>query len=224
MLHFISTDTWHVGIEKKATSYGTSISGQSYQPSPKALPSTARKPVIKRSNSTPASNKPTTGVSRSVGATPLGANKYPGANQVNGAKKAVTAGTGTARSTVGSATGGATKVLGGATKPLGAVGQKALPKAYPGARSNSLPKPYNSTTPFSSSEKKSAVKPGQPKPFAPPVAQKKPDVGKKAYPGTNSIPGQGSKVPVQNQKQRLKPLPRMGAQVGEGQKMVHLAV
>jgi hypothetical protein len=218
-----STDTNHTGIEKKATSYGTSISGQSYQPSPKALPSTARKPVIKRSNSTPASNKPTTGVPKS-----LGANKYPGTNQVNGAKKAVTAGTGMAKTTVGSMTGGATKplgsVTGGATKTLGGVGQKALPKPYPSTRSNSLPKPYNSTIPLSSSEKRSIVRPGQPKPFTPPVAQKKPDVGKKAYPGTNTIPGQGSRVPVQNQKQRLKPLPRMGAQVGEGQKMVHLAV
>jgi hypothetical protein len=156
-------------------------------------------------------------VSKSLGAKPLGASKYPGANQVNGAKKAVTAGTGTARSTIGGVTGGATKTLGG-------VGQKALPKPYPSTRSNSLPKPYNSTTPFPSSEKKSIVKPGQPKPFTPPVAQKKPDAGKKAYPGTNTIPGQGSRVPVQNQKQRLKPLPRMGAQVGEGQKMVHLAV
>jgi len=48
------------GLEKKATSYGTAITGQTYKPTAKALPSTARKPVVKRSNSTPASNKPTT--------------------------------------------------------------------------------------------------------------------------------------------------------------------
>lgn len=231
------------GIEKKATGYGTSISGQTYQPSPKALPSTARKPVVKRSNSLPASNKPTTGASKSVGPKPLGANKYPGGNQVNGAKKAVTGGVGTAKSTVGGVTGGATKSLGGVTGGVVGGGQKAFtgptssikggpiskpgnaPKPYPtsNTRSNSLPKPYGGNS-FPSSDKKSVVKPGQPKPFTPPVEQKKPgaDAGKKAYPGTNTIPGQGKRVPVQNQK--MKALPRLGPQIGQGQKMTHLAV
>lgn len=230
-----------LGIEKKATGYGSSISGQTYQASPKALPSTARKPIVKRSNSLPASNKPTTGASKSVGPKPLGANKYPGGNQVNGAKKTIGGGVGTAKSTVGSFGGGAAKSLGGVTGGVVGGGQKALtgatstlnkgtlskPKPYPtgNTRSNSLPKPYGSN-PFPSAEKKSIVKPGQPKPFTPPVEQKKPsaDTGKKAYPGTNTIPGQGSKVPVQNQKPRYKPLPRLGPQIGEGQKMTHLAV
>jgi hypothetical protein len=132
-------------------------------------------------------------------------------------------------------------VAGGRTKTLGGVvggGQKALTgatsslknptakPAYPtsNTRSNSLPKPYGNNS-FPTSEKKTIVKPGQPKPFTPPVEQKKAtDAGKKAYPGTNTIPGQGSRVPVQNQKQRLKPLPRLGPQIGEGQKMTHLAV
>jgi hypothetical protein len=139
-------------------------------------------------------------------------------------------------------TGGATKSLGGVTGGVVGGGQKALtgatsslknPITKPGAasrpypagntRSNSLPKPYGSGS-FPSSEKKTVVKPGQPKPFTPPVEQKKPgtDTGKKSYPGTNTIPGKGSRVPVQNQ--RLKPLPRLGPQIGQGQTMTHLAV
>jgi hypothetical protein len=170
---------------------------------------------------------------KSVGAKPLGANKYPGGNQVNGAKKVVGGGVGAVKS-VG---GGAIKPLGGVTGGVVGGGQKALtgatsslkgpiskpvnalPKPYPtgNTRSNSLPKPYPS------SDKKSVVRPGQPKPFTPPVEQKKPDT-KKAYPGTNTIPGQGSRVPVQNQKPKYKPLPRLGPQVGQGQTMTHLAV
>jgi hypothetical protein len=169
-----------------------------------------------------------------VGAKPLGANKYPGGNQVNGAKKAIGGSVGTAKSTAGSVAGGATKSLGGVTGGVVGGGQKALTGAtsslskplskpsYP-TRTNSLPKPYGVTNSFPSSEKKSVVKPGQPKPFTPPVEQKKPS-SVKAYPGTNTIPGSGSKVPVQNQKPRYKPIPRLGPQIGEGQKMTHLAV
>jgi hypothetical protein len=167
-----------------------------------------------------------------VGAKPLGANKYPGGNQVNGAKKAIGGSVGAARSTAGSVAGGATKSLGGVTGGVVGGGQKAASSlnktplskpSYP-TRTNSLPKPYG-TNSFPSSEKKSVVKPGQPKPFTPPVEQKKPiDAGKKAYPGTTTIPGAGSRVPVQNQKPRYKPLPRLGPQIGEGQKMTHLAV
>ncbi|KAF2027222.1 hypothetical protein EK21DRAFT_72353 [Setomelanomma holmii] len=219
-------------IEKKATGYGGAISGQTYKPSAKALPSTARKPVMKRSNSLPASNKPTTGTSKSVGPRPVGANKYPGGNQVNGAEKAVTGGIRSSKSTAGSVTSGGQKALGGVTGGVVGGGSKALngaassfkpagpkPAAYP--RSNSLPKPYNSSA--FPSEKKTVVRPGQPEAFTPPVEQKKAaDAGKKAYPGTNQIPRSGSRVPVQ--KQRLKPLPRLGPQVGQGQTMTHIAI
>jgi len=210
-------------IEKKATGYGSTISGQTYKTSPKALPSTARKPVVKRSNSLPANTKPSYG---SVKSTPLGANKYPGGNQVNGAKKAVTGGANSARSTIGSVTGGATKTLGGVTGGVaGGAGnaRKSLPKPFPNS-TNSLPKPYNTSAFGAASDRpKTAVKPGQPKPFVPPTEQKKSgDAAKKPYPGTNTLPGQGSKVPVQNQ--RLKPLPRLGPQVKQGQQMTHLAV
>jgi hypothetical protein len=173
-------------------------------------------------------------MSKSMGAKPIGANKYPGGNQVNGAKKAVTGSLGTARSTAG----GVAKPLGGVTGGVVGGGQKALTgasssikgpisKPYPtsNTRSNSLPRPYGGgNNAFPSSDKKTIVKPGQPKPFTPPVEQKKPaaNTAKKAYPGTNTIVGQGSKVPVQNQ--RAKPLPRLGPQIGAGQKMTHLAV
>jgi hypothetical protein len=257
-----------IAIEKKATTYGSSISSQTYQPSPKALPSTARKPVVKRSNSVPASNKPG---SKAVGPTPVGTSKYPGRSQANGAtgtaKKAVTGSvngvgrtaggvTGGATKAIGGVTGGATKTLGGvaggATRTLGGVtggatnaiggvtggSQKALtgatssfkgPTSAP-APNKTLPKPYpnanglskpNSGNAFPSSGSKTAVKPGQPKPFVPPVEQKKPNA-KKPYPGTNTLPGQGSRTPVQ--QQRLKPLPRMAPQVEQGQKMQHIAI
>jgi hypothetical protein len=262
--------------------------------------------VAKRSNSLPASNKPTTGAAKSAGPRPV--SKYPGANQVGGAKKAVTGGVGTAKSTVGGVTGGvvggvgnarntvggvagganralggvtgnATKTIGGvrggANKALGGVtggvvggGQKALggvtghanralggvtgnansalggvtgganralggvvgggQKALGGAtstlngaskpsyptsatRSNSLPKPYNPNA-YPSSAPKSG--------YTPPAAlNKAAGAAQKAYPGTSALPGQGSRVPVQSQTQRLKPLPRMGAQVAQGQEV-----
>ncbi|OAL01466.1 hypothetical protein IQ06DRAFT_377008 [Phaeosphaeriaceae sp. SRC1lsM3a] len=227
-------------IEKKATGYGSALSGQTYQPSPKALPSTARKPVAKRSNSLPASSKPSaSAVKKPTSSVPLGANKYPGGNHVNGTRKAITHGTGTAKNTVNGISGGATKALGGVTGGVVGGGQKALTSAsstaktpmskaggsYPTpTRSNSLPKPYGGNS-FPSSEKKTAVRPGAPKPFTLPGEQKKPSAAgignRKPYPGTNTIPGQGSKVPVQQQK--MKPLPRLGPQVEQGKKMTHLA-
>lgn len=182
-------------------------------------------------------SKPTSG-------TPLGANKYPGRNQVNGttgtAKKAIGGVAGGATKTLGGATGGATKALGGVTSgaaksvtSLSGSGassfkgpsytpspNKTLPKPYP--KANNLPKPYTSNA-FPSSGPKTAVKPGQPKPFVPPVEQKKKKTDeKKPYPGTNTLPGTGSRTPVQQQK--YKPLPRLGPQVGQGQKMQHLAI
>lgn len=40
--------------------------------------------------------------------------------------------------------------------------------------------------------------------------------------GKPAYPGQGSRVPVQNQK--MKALPRLGSQVKPGQEMKHLAI
>lgn len=192
--------------------------------------------MVKRSNSLPASNKPG---SKPLSSTPLGASKYPGKNQVNGAtgtaRKAVTGGVNRARSTAGGVTGGASKAVGGVV----GSGQKALtgaPSSFKGPSSTpapykTLPKPYpnanslpkaNSTNAFPSSGSKTAVKPGAPKAFVPPVEQKKAGGGAKAYPGTNTIPGQGSKTPVTQQK--FKPLPRMAPQIGAGQKMNHISV
>lgn len=188
-----------IGIERKASTYGSSISGQTYQPAPKPLPSTARKPVVKRSNSTPASIKP------AASETP---SKYPGKNQVGGttgaAKKAVTGGVGAAQRSI--------PPFKGPTSTSAA--SKTLPKPY--SNSNSAPKPYGGNS-FPSSGSKTAVKPGQPKPFVPPVAKKTDE--KKPYPGTNTLPGQGSKTPV-----KAKPPPRLGPQIREGQKMQHITV
>lgn len=235
------------GIEKKATSYGGSITGQTYKPSGKALPSTARKPAIKRSNSTPASTKaPTSGL-------PLGAKKYPGGNQVQGAIGGAKKSVGGVSKTVGGVTGNASKVtggvvgranstvgtlsstaakgpdavLGGGRKALGGATKSIPPFKGPSSTSaptKNLPKPFSDTNgvpkPVYPTEKKTAVKPGQPKPFTPPVENKKPDP-KKPYPGTNTLPGT-SRTPVQQQK--YKPLPRLGPQIGQGQTMKHIAI
>ncbi|KAF9695007.1 hypothetical protein EKO04_006743 [Ascochyta lentis] len=116
------------GIEKTATGYGSKLSGQTYQASSasKALPSTARKPAVKRSNSMPANTKPSGSVAggRSIAGptsgVPLGAKKT-----VGGAKKAVGGVAGGATKTVGGVTGGVTKtaggVVGGANKAVGGV-------------------------------------------------------------------------------------------------------
>ncbi|KAF1832481.1 hypothetical protein BDW02DRAFT_632042 [Decorospora gaudefroyi] len=123
------------GIEKKATGYGAAITGQTYQPTAKALPSTARKPAIKRSNSTPASIKPATSGVRVGSGTPIGAKKYPGVNQVSGAtggvKKSIGGGGvgGGVNKTVGGVTGNASKVtggvIGGGQKAVGGVSSNA---------------------------------------------------------------------------------------------------
>lgn len=221
------------GIEKKATSYGSAISGQTYQPSPKALPSTARKPAIKRSNSSPASSKPlSTNVKKPTNSVPLGANKYPRGNQASGARKAITNGTGAAKSTAG----GAANFPGGVNGGIVGSGSKALSssastakgpisKASTPTRSNSLPKPYGTNNMFPSSEKKTAVRPGVPKPFTPPVEQKKAASTAGGYGSSGDrkpYPGAGSRVPVQQQK--MKALPRLGPQVGQGQTMTHLKI
>jgi len=253
------------GIERKATNYGTAITGQTYKPSAKALPSTARKPAIKRSNSTPANSKPTTSGAKGGSGIPIGAKKYPGGNQVNGAvggaKKTVAGASkvtggvvGGGQKALGGVTGNASKVTGGvvgrANSTIGSVGsntskvtgglvgggQKALggatrsippfkgPNSAHSASKNSLPKPFPETNgmpkPAYASDKKASVKPGQPKPFTPPVETKKLDP-KKPYPGTNTLPGT-SKTPVQQHK--YKPLPRLGPQVGQGQTMQHISI
>lgn len=191
------------GIERKATAYGSSISGQTYKPSPKPLPSTARKPVIKRSNSLPASSKPATSGTKLIGntsKTPVGANKYPGKNQVNAA-------TSTAKKTVGGAQRSIPPFKGPTSTTSNA--NKSLPKQFP-SNNSTAPKPFSGP----GSEKKTPVTAGRPKPFVPPVEKKAEQ--KKSY------PGQGSRVPVQQQK--VKGLPRLGPQVAEGQKMTHIAV
>ncbi|EDU44739.1 Caprin-1-C domain containing protein [Pyrenophora tritici-repentis] len=254
------------GIERKATSYGTAITGQTYKPSATALPSTARKPVIKRSNSTPANSKPTTSGAKGGSGIPIGAKKYPGGSQVNGAVGGAKNTVGGASKVMGGVVGGGQKALGGVTgnasKVTGGVvgranstiggvssnaskaagglvggSQKALggatrsippfkgPNSVPaGPSKTSLLKPLPGTNgtpkPAYPSEKKTPVKPGQPKPFKPPVESKKLDP-KKPYPGTNTLPGT-SKTPVQ--QHRLKPLPRLGPQVGQGQTMQHISV
>ena len=235
------------GIEKKATNYGSSITGQTYKPSGKALPSTARKPAMKRSNSTPASTKgPTSGL-------PLGAKKYPGGNQVQGAVGGAKRAVGGVNKTVGGITGNTSKVTGGvvgrANSTVGTLssttakgpdsvvggGRKAIngaaksippfkgPSSTSGLNKN-LPKPFQDTNgipkPAFPTEKKTAVKAGQPKPFTPPVESKKLDP-KKPYPGTNTLPGT-SRTPVQQQK--YKPLPRLGPQIGQGQTMKHIVI
>lgn len=179
------------GIERKFSNYGSALSGQAPQkPSAKALPSTARKPVVKRSNSTPASNKPTTG-----------GIKYPGTGAAKKPLPSVTSGA--ARSTVG----GAQKAVGGATG-------KALPKPYTPGGNLSFP-----------TAQKTAVRPGQTKPFTPTAAKVggAGDVGgaKKAYPGTSTLPGQGGNKAVRATP--YKAAPRMAAPAKSG-KMEHITV
>ena len=107
--------------------------------------------------------------------------------------------------------------MNGTSKPISGIGanaQKAVPQG--------LPKPYDSTTAGSSytnpypTAKKTPVKPGQSKPFTPPQENK---TEPKPYPGTNTLPGQGNKMPV---KRTYKPAQRLGSQVQSGQKMTHI--
>jgi len=116
---------------------------------------------------------------------PMGANKYP--------KKAMGNSTTAAKSSAGSGVGTTLK-------------HTSAPSLKSPARSAALPRPYPG-------EKKSVLRHGLPKPFTPPVEQKK-----------TAYPGQGSRTPVQNQKPRYKPLPRLGAQVGKGETVSHLGV
>ncbi|KAL1595309.1 hypothetical protein SLS60_010000 [Paraconiothyrium brasiliense] len=221
------------GIEKKANGLGTTIGGQAKPPSAKALPSTARRPAAHRSNSVPTNTK------AGGSGVPLGAKKTPA---VSGAKKQVSASTKTAVSgitkTTGGTIGGVQRGVNGLSKPVGGVknavgpygklaspsptanssAKRNKPKPFPGSNSSlpkpypqsgpNLPKPYGNNSAFPSSEKKTAVRPGQSKPFQAP----KEDEGKKPYPGTNTLPGQGSKTPVKKYKpaQRYEPPSQKG--------------
>lgn len=123
------------GIEKTATGYGSKLSGQTYKPSSasKALPSTARKPAVKRSNSMPANTKPSGALAggRSIaGPTsnlPIGAKKTAGGAKkavggvAGGATRTVGGVTNTATKTVGGVTGGATRGVNGVTKTAGSA-------------------------------------------------------------------------------------------------------
>ncbi|KAH7115328.1 hypothetical protein B0J11DRAFT_129502 [Dendryphion nanum] len=240
------------GLERRASSYAKGIAGQSYQskPSPgKALPSTARKPALTRSNSSPASStalaKQNPANTKAIGPTsrtPIGAKKYPGGNQVNTATKQITAGTksvtGIGKGVTGGVVGGTQKTLTNTafkatSTPLGAAkgaagsATKALPRPYPNTKpntttyakassTNALPRPYN-TPAFNDTGKKTAVKPGQSKPFNAQQANKVDE--KKPYPGTNTLPGQGNNTPVK----KYKPLPTMGGTAERG-KVQHIAI
>lgn len=172
-----------------------------------------------------------TNIKKPTSSIPLGANKYPGGNQVNGARKAITNGTGAAKNTAGGATkslsGVAGGIVGGGSKALLTATSTAkgpISKASAPTRSNSLPKPYGTNNPFPSSDKKTAVRPGAPKPFTPLAEQKKAGSTTGGFGGGDKkpYPGAGSKVPVQQQK--MKALPRLGPQVGQGQTMTHLKI
>lgn len=143
------------------------------------------------------------------------------AGLTGGTSKSATRGASNLGDGLAGLTGGATKsvggLAGGASKGIGGVVNGAS-KSIGG-----LPKPYDSTAAASSytnpypTAKKSAVKPGQSKPFTPPQANKS-ATAPKPYPGTNTLPGQGSKTPVK----KYKPAPTLGSQVQPGQKMTHI--
>lgn len=117
---------------------------------------------------------------------------------------------------VNNATRGIGGIVNGSSKPITSLGANAQKKVPQG-----LPKPYDSTSAGSSytnpypTAKKTAVKPGQSKPFSP---QQESRGEAKPYPGTNTLPGQGNKTPVK----KYKPAPRLGSQVQPGQKMTHI--
>ncbi|PSN64671.1 hypothetical protein BS50DRAFT_79157 [Corynespora cassiicola Philippines] len=224
------------GIERRASNYGSSITGQSYQPSAKALPSTARKPAIKRSNSLPPNTKSIAPTSK----TPIGAKKAGAARKqltgaAGGAQKQLTGAAGGAQKQLTGAAGGAQKALGGAA----GAAKKSLPKPYPNnmpygtktpppskpaSTSNLLPSSsYAPSSAGGGSGKKKPVKPHAPRPFVPPeeTAKKEDDKKKAPYPGTNTLPGQASRTPARAKK--YKPMERLGAQTERG-KVQHIAV
>lgn len=102
-----------LGIERTASGYGAKISGETYTPSGKALPSTARKPALGRSNSSPAVTRGPTSK------TPIGAKKA----LPSTATKQITSGVSSAKSGGASPAGGRNvqKSAGGLTKGVGST-------------------------------------------------------------------------------------------------------
>ncbi|PVI02198.1 hypothetical protein DM02DRAFT_613162 [Periconia macrospinosa] len=215
------------GLERKVSGYGTSISGQGYQgksssaPKKKPLPAPSRPSAPKRSNSSPAATPPAN-IKRigPASSTPLGAKKIP--SSVKPAQNALSNGVSSGKSTVGAGIGGAKSALGSTVKAASTTNLNKTAK--------SLPKPYPNNTSFGSAsthysqafptEKKTAVKPGAPKPFQPP---KDNSLAKKAvspYPGTNTRPGEASRTPV---RRKFKPMERAAPQAEHG-KMQHIAI
>ncbi|KAK7187430.1 hypothetical protein DPSP01_002548 [Paraphaeosphaeria sporulosa] len=211
------------GIEKKATGLGTAIGGAPPKaPSAKALPSTARRPAAHRSSSLPANTKPKAPVGGS--GVPLGAKKTPAGAAAGAAAVKRAAGSGVPLGAKKTPANGALPKFtpkpfnppGGVSKPspYPTSGGKpnastsSLPKAYPssgtGGAGNPLPKPY----PGAGS--KTPVRPGQSKPFS--GAATSVGGAVKPYPGTNTLPGQASKKPVQKYKpaQRYEPPAKAG--------------
>lgn len=156
--------------------------------------------------------------------TPLGAKKYPGGGKP--AQKAITNGVSSGKSVVGGGLGAAKSTLGATANKAASTTnlnktQKTLPKAFPDSNSytSSI---SNYKPPFPGTEKKTAVRPGAPKPFTPPTSNNN-DSAKKnisPYPGTNTKPGEASRTPV---KRKFKPMERAAPQVEHG-KMQHIAV
>lgn len=114
---------------------------------------------------------------------------------------------------VGGVVNGMSKPLGGVTNTANSSAKRItnsnpLPKPYPQSGPTGLSKPYGNANAYPSGEKKTAVRPGQSKPFTPP----KEDTEKKPYPGTNTLPGQASKAPVKKYKamQRYEPPAKRG--------------
>jgi hypothetical protein len=155
------------------------------------------------------------GAKSAVGSTVNGVGKGVGGT-VNGAGKGLGSTVGGASKGLGSTVNGASKgfggVIGGAQKTLDNTASTTKSTA-----SKSLPKPYSANNASSyPTEKKTAVKPGQIKPFNPPAAtapkeEKKPI---SPYPGTNTLPGQGGRAPVKAKP--YKPMQRMAAPVERG--------
>lgn len=146
------------------------------------------------------------GVGRKANSTVGGVSKYGGdglAGLTGGATK-------TTGGLVNNATRGVGGIVNGASKPLGGIG--GMSKPYDSSSAGS-----SYTNPFPTA-KKTAVRPGQSKPFTPPK-QSRPVDTSKPYPGTNTLPGQASKTPV---KRTFKPAPTLGSQVQPGQKMTHI--
>ncbi|KAF2008445.1 hypothetical protein BU24DRAFT_96945 [Aaosphaeria arxii CBS 175.79] len=235
------------GIERKASNYGTAITGQTYEPSGKALPSTARKPALKRSHSSPAASASTTKTKAIAGPTsktPIGAKKAPPAptKQVAAVKQIANGPAAGAGAGAGAGTGAsaAKKKKNALPKPFPEnqpYGTKAKPQAGTSKQplnnvkaaaadtkqSNSLPKPYGGTA--YPTEKKTAVKPGQSKPFVPPKETNAVKNDKKQpYPGTRTLPGQASKTPVRpSPAKAFEGVKGLGGQDSKG-RFQHIAV